>query len=129
MIRKIQLIKQFVNAAIDVSDGLIADLQHILDASQVGARIEADKIPHTRDLDYVDGVGGLEKLFTAGDDYELCLTVAPANVLAFRQVCQENGISIMEIGVIEQQPGLRCMDRQTNMIQFEKNGYEHLRQD
>ena len=63
------------HAAIDVSDGLLADLGHILETSKVGARIETARLPVS---DVAHGLPGwLEAALGGGDDYELLFT-APA---------------------------------------------------
>lgn len=67
------------HAAIDISDGFIADLTHLLQASDVGARINVDAIPQSAAL--IEHVASVERLtfaLTSGDDYELCFT-APAH--------------------------------------------------
>lgn len=64
------------SAAIDISDGLAADLRHILEKSKVGARIYVDKLPLSAALkNSVDVKLAIELALTAGDDYELCFTV------------------------------------------------------
>ena len=67
---QIELGKKIVNYAsscIDVSDGLLSDLNHILVSSKVGATIFLDDIPITSDIDDIN----------AGDDYDLCFTLPP----------------------------------------------------
>ena len=73
--------RDLAHAAIDVSDGLIADLGHVLEASGVGAVINIERVPVSPWLQgFMDGDGdrerGQELALTAGDDYELCFTVA-----------------------------------------------------
>jgi thiamine-monophosphate kinase len=66
------------NAAIDISDGLVADLKHILEKSNVGAQINLDALPVSAELMRVVGREEAEKLaLYSGDDYELCFTVSP----------------------------------------------------
>lgn len=62
---------QCVSSCIDISDGLLGDLSHILQQSQVAARLDLEKIPFD---------GSLSLALNAGEDYELCFTVAPENV-------------------------------------------------
>ena len=67
---QIELGKKIVNYAsscIDISDGLLSDLNHILVSSKVGATIFLDDIPITSDIDDIN----------AGDDYDLCFTLPP----------------------------------------------------
>ena len=67
------LVKFGATAAIDISDGLIADLRHILNASHVGAQLNTSCIPVCQHLyDHYDSSHSLELALTGGDDYELC---------------------------------------------------------
>jgi thiamine-monophosphate kinase len=68
------------HSAIDISDGLVADLNHILEKSNVGAQINLDALPVSAELMRVVGREEAEKLaLYSGDDYELCFTVSPDN--------------------------------------------------
>ncbi len=72
-----QSLRGVANACIDVSDGLLADLGHILTSSQVGAEIELDKLPLSLAMtETLSQQQAYAKALTAGDDYELCFTVA-----------------------------------------------------
>jgi thiamine-monophosphate kinase len=71
------LLREFASTAIDISDGLLADLQHILTASEVGAELHTDKLPISRVLrENLSALEAHKLALTAGDDYELCFTVA-----------------------------------------------------
>lgn len=72
------LIESGVRAAIDISDGLIADLNHICQASHVGARIDAELIPVSPDIKASFGNEALELALSGGEDYELLFTASPA---------------------------------------------------
>ena len=64
--------------SIDLSDGLLADLKHILEASHVGACINWEKIPFSKTVHhYIKTTGDWQMPINAGDDYELCFTVNP----------------------------------------------------
>lgn len=69
-------LRGIANSAIDISDGLIADLGHILEKSTVGAEINVDLIPLSTTLrDHVSQKDALRFALSGGDDYELCFTV------------------------------------------------------
>lgn len=108
------------SAAIDISDGLLADLQHILDASGVGAELEAGKIPLSAALVQLQGERALELAMSAGDDYELCLTIAPEE-LAGLDVQIQSQLTV--IGQIQRQPGLRVTGADSS---YHQQGFDHF---
>ncbi|MES1925684.1 thiamine-phosphate kinase [Salinisphaera sp. T31B1] len=95
-----------VSAAIDISDGLAADLGHVLKASDVGATLDPSRLPTSPALArQVPEAGARHRLQLAGgDDYELCLIIAPRLLAEVRTAldCQ-----LTVIGRIEARPGLR----------------------
>ena len=92
------------SAAIDISDGLLADLQHILQASGVGACLNAGDIPISAALRQLRGEQATELALTAGDDYQLCITISPAQWQQLPGPVQQE---LTVVGHIEAQPGLR----------------------
>lgn len=74
-----QALRGYVSSAIDISDGLFADLQHICTASNVGATIELDKLPLSDEIKSSLGDKAIEVAVNAGDDYELLFTVSETN--------------------------------------------------
>lgn len=96
-------------ACIDVSDGLVADLRHVLEASGVGATLDPARVPRPRGFARACAAAGLspERLVLAGgEDYELCFTVrpgAPGPAALTRRL----GVPVTEIGRIERRRGLR----------------------
>jgi thiamine-monophosphate kinase len=114
-----QALLGIANACIDISDGLVGDLGHILQQSQVGACIEWEDLPlSTEVLTYIEDTGDWAMPLTAGDDYELCFTVSPDKV-------QNLTIPHTKIGVIESLPGLRL--NKLGIIQpLEVKSFEHF---
>lgn len=98
-----QAVRGIASAAVDISDGLLADLGHILQASEVGARIDSARLPLSLPLKRLKGDSAFGLALRAGDDYELCLTV-PAERWA--QIPEEVRKQLSVIGVIEASPGL-----------------------
>jgi len=94
----------YASAAIDVSDGLLADLQHILDASDVGARVQVNKVPMSAALRNLEGDKAVNLALTAGDDYQLCATIAPEQWARLPGSVQAE---LTVIGQVEAAPGLR----------------------
>ncbi len=107
------------NACIDISDGLVGDLGHILQQSQVGACLHWENLPlSTSVLTYIDDTGDWLLPLVAGDDYQLCFTVSPEKAALVPTDCQK-------IGIIEAQHGLRL--NKSGIIQpLEIKGYEHF---
>lgn len=96
------------SAAIDISDGLLADLGHILQASGVGARIEPASLPIMDELVALKGAEATDLALTAGDDYELCVTLAPG---AFQQLLPGVRQQLTVIGLITKEPGIALTGR------------------
>ncbi len=116
-------IARCATAAIDLSDGLIADLSHILDASEVGATIELDQIPLSSAYRKVLNDVGWDYALAHGDDYELCFTShgeLPDDVITNAQV------PLCRIGTIREQKGVDI--RQSNGQSYAPKafGYSHF---
>ncbi len=115
-------------AGIDISDGLAADLAHILKASTVGARVDVDALPASAALhDALPDAAARQRLqLTGGDDYELCLVIDPADVDQARNALD---CALTPIGVIEAEPGLRLVDRlghAVDILQGAPSGWDHF---
>ena len=112
-------IRPLANACIDISDGLAADLGHILNASDVGACIDYERLPVSVAVKvYIQDTDDWQMPLVAGDDYELCFTIAA------EYACQLS-IPCTCIGIIEQKPGLRLV-RNGVSENFNNTGFEHF---
>ncbi|MBF0455626.1 MAG: thiamine-phosphate kinase [Magnetococcales bacterium] len=91
------------HGAIDLSDGLVADLRHLCTASKVGAEVDVEKIPLShaarRQLEAHDG-DLLTQILTGGEDYELLFAVSPGCLGAVANLADQMGLAITEIGVV-----------------------------
>jgi len=94
----------FASAAIDISDGLLADLEHICRCSNVEARIDLGHIPLSEPAKaLVSGAGvDIDELISGGDDYELLFTAPPEMVGEISDLAEEIGLPISRIGVTQQ---------------------------
>jgi len=121
-----QQLRGIAHAAIDVSDGLAADLSHILDASHVGATIQVERLPLSPVLqEYFHMIGGWIVPLASGDDYELCITVPPDKQAALELACAQHACPCTWIGSINARPGLHClMDDGTEI--GAPSGYQHF---
>lgn len=124
-----QALRGIASAAIDVSDGLLADLGHLLEHDQLGARVCVDDVPTSAAFDAVlqqqgDPARLRDLPLAAGDDYELCFTVPETTLAQLERV--QSGFSCTCIGVVEQQPGIRCVAADGSVHVPAAVGYEHF---
>lgn len=121
------VLQQLATAAIDVSDGLAADLSHLLTASKVGATIKTERLPLSKILrTQIKPEEAWQLALTAGDDYELCFTVSPALQNTFEIMFGSFDCGYICIGKIEEQTGLRIIDPQGKTFPIRNLGYEHF---
>lgn len=119
-------LRHYAHSCIDLSDGLLADLGHILDASSVGAEIHLEKLPLSKAYQaLVDREQAWDLALSGGDDYELCFTIAPERLDALVEELAQTQVSISVIGTIVAQPGIKLFERQQPWI-IKKTGYEHF---
>jgi thiamine-monophosphate kinase len=115
------------HAAIDISDGLSADLGHILEASKLGADIALDLLPLSRHLKTsLNPEKAIALALNAGDDYELCFTLPEKNKMAFEKISAALPHPCTYIGKISASPGLRLFDSQGNLYKGPLDGYQHF---
>lgn len=120
-------IRTFASAAIDISDGLLADLGHIAKASQVGALLEVDQLPVSQALQRAVSVEqGRAWALAGGDDYELCFTVPTGGAAHCQRLIDAGLLMATPIGLIEEGSGVRCVDEQGLAVEVECSGYKHF---
>lgn len=114
------------HAALDISDGLVGDIGHILAASGVGATLDIDALPPGPVLALQPRA--LRREFTAagGDDYELCFTAPAAQRDAVMLAAREAGTPVTRVGTIEAQPGLRWVDAHGSPVVMSLAGFDHF---
>jgi len=111
-------------SCIDISDGLSADLNHILLASKVGAVIQHATVPFTQSvLNHVQQIGDAFWPYSTGDDYELCFTVPPD--LDLSAIGMKIPGQITKIGVVEKGSELK-VSQANGELQVLNKGYEHF---
>ncbi|MFQ5712887.1 MAG: thiamine-monophosphate kinase [Candidatus Scalinduaceae bacterium] len=118
-----------INSMIDVSDGLVADLNHLLEESGVGAILYEDKIPISADAKKLARKTGLSALYHAlhdGEDYELLFTLS--NKESERLLTSRSfSIRISKIGHIKKQSGIFMQDSNRNLRKIKPLGYKHFK--
>jgi thiamine-monophosphate kinase len=125
-----QALRGVANAAIDISDGLVGDLGHILQRSKVGAVLTTDwvadsaaissamqTLPLSRRLDYA---------LAGGDDYELLFTAAPDQADAVQEAANDCGVPVTCIGRIMPTPGLQVLDAQGVAMSRRFASFDHF---
>ncbi len=121
-------LRDIASAAVDVSDGLIADIGHICTASGVAARIERDRLPigeaarAVLDLDPT----AVEICLSGGDDYELVFTADPRAADAVAHAAREAGVPVTEIGRIEAGAAVTVVDDAGREVETGAGGYRHF---
>jgi thiamine-monophosphate kinase len=113
------------NAAIDLSDGLVGDLGHILERSGVGARLEMDAIPLMPVLRAYPSLL-FECALAGGDDYELCFTAPTQRRMDVLAVGEAAGVAVTRIGTVEATPGLFLRDGEGRLVAVGARGYDHF---
>jgi thiamine-monophosphate kinase len=127
------------SACIDVSDGLLADLGHVLTASGVGAELDVNAVPVSAALRDVTIIAQLEKVagalqgtlrgarrfaLTAGDDYELCFTAPAHQREQVAALAQQTGTPVTRIGSVSAKPGI--YDLADGGAMLTPAGYSHF---
>jgi thiamine-monophosphate kinase len=121
-------LRNIANSAIDISDGLLADLGHILEASKLAASINFSALPVSPTLrNHLQQALGKQCALSGGDDYELCFTAPVARHADLQHISARLKLPLTCIGKIV--AGLGCLvhDAAGNPIHMESSGYEHFR--
>jgi thiamine-monophosphate kinase len=119
-------IRGIARAAIDVSDGLIGDLQHILKRSGVGAVLNVDALPAGPSL--TKQAQDLRRRFAlaGGDDYELCF-IAPASLRNQVEAAgQKTDTPVTRVGSITAETGMRLVDASGNPLELAVSSFDHF---
>ena len=119
-------LQAYATAAIDISDGLSADLNHICVASRVGACLFEDHVPVHSLVRKYKTTKALDFALSGGDDYELCFTVSSENEMAFLNDLHKAGLRCYLIGEIEALPGMRLKTDRDDIIELNPAGYRHF---
>lgn len=125
-------LRNLASSAIDISDGLLADLAHLLeqpsaqaDNQPLGAELDIDLLPLSSALATqlsIDRVQVMRCALSGGDDYELCFTIPEQNFATAQSLCPD---PLTQIGVITAESGVRVLE-QGKVVQPPANGYQHF---
>jgi thiamine-monophosphate kinase len=120
-------LRGIATSCIDVSDGLAADLGHVLDASGVGARVDVDALPRSVAFRLaVPRAAQRELALAGGDDYELAFSCAADQVERLAAEAAASGTRITRIGTVEAGRGLRLVDGAGAPVALARAGHDHF---
>ena len=119
------LVEQGVKTAIDISDGLISDLTHICKASQVGARIEVNRVPIPPAVKINFGDRATELALSGGEDYELLFT-ASAEVIDKIRTAAACPITVIGEITADKIGKVTLVDSQGTPFSLHQTGWEHF---
>lgn len=123
-----QPLRGLASASLDVSDGLVGDLGHIAEVSDVRIEIDADRVPVSPQLRQLRGNDSeaIARAATAGDDYEIAFTAPPSRCEAIGQVAAKTLTRVSEIGRVVAGEGAVLLDGEGREIPLERKGYTHF---
>ena len=120
-------LRNFAQGAIDVSDGLVADVEKLAQASHVGAVIEADQLPLSpagrKALSSEPDL--LAAMLTAGDDYEVVAAVPETSVKSFESEARNKGVPVTVFGRMEQGGGVKVIGPD-GPLRLDRKGFAHF---
>jgi len=119
-------LRGIAHAAIDISDGLIGDLGHILKRSGVGATLAVDSLPAGAILNQQQQTIRRHFTLAGGDDYELCFTAAASQRDAVLAAAQASATAVTRIGAIDAAPGLRLQDASLAPLNLQLSSFDHF---
>lgn len=122
-----QALRGVATSAIDVSDGLLGDLGHILRRSQLGATLEVDALPRSVVLRTLPISLQREFTLAGGDDYELVFSAAPARAAAVACAANASGVGVTRIGRLHAEPGLRLVDAEGAAVANGFGSFDHFK--
>lgn len=121
-------LREFATAMVDVSDGLIADLGHICEASKIGAEVMVSQVPFSADVARMVAVDSslAERAITGGDDYELLFTARPGDADALMELGASLGLPLTRIGRTSAGSGLVVRSASGEEMSLARAGWQHF---
>ena len=120
-------LRGLASSAIDVSDGLLGDLKHILRRSNVGATLNVDDVPRSQVLRQLPM--GLQREFSlaGGDDYELVFTAAPSRAAQVQAAAKQGGTAVTRIGRTHALTELHLTDAKGGAVEAKFGSFDHFK--
>ena len=119
-------LEDIAHSAIDISDGLLADLGHIVERPTLGANLYWEHVPHVHVSNGID-TSRLQNLCLAGgDDYELCFTAPASQHNAIVAIGKKLNLKLSAIGETTQKTNLNLYDKNHQLVKLKTSGYDHF---
>ena len=118
-------IRELATACIDISDGFIVDLNHLLTASGVGAELTLEGVPLSEALREYAGEKALQYAMYGGDDYELCFSIPEAHCKALTEIAEQTGTQISRVATVVSEAGLWSVNGDERSA-IDIRGYRHF---
>jgi thiamine-monophosphate kinase len=120
-------LRGIAHAAIDISDGLAADLGHICERSKLGADVYVAQVPHSPLLARLtDRAAAQEALLSGGDDYELCFTAPVRRRSRVQALGKRLGLPLTRIGTMRRGRGVRLLRPDGSAVRIGTRGFDHF---
>ena len=119
---------KYANTSIDISDGLIADLEKMINKQNLSYKIDIDKVPISKSLLKLIKIKRLNKsnLISQGDDYQILFTASPDKTRIISRTSKKLGIKIIKIGKITSGNKKSIIfDQKGRQIVIKNKGYTH----
>lgn len=130
----IELLRTYASSAIDISDGFVADLNHICEASKLGACLEMDAIPinpmlsnllkKNQDKNFLKQARSFA--LYGGDDYEICFTIPEKEYSSFLVDAKAAKLTYYKLGTMRKKTGIFLLNENKQYVQLKANGYMHF---
>jgi thiamine-monophosphate kinase len=126
-------LRSIASAAIDLSDGLVGDLGHVLGrsasarAAPLGALIDWPRVPVDTALDHLSDSQRIALALGGGDDYELLFCAPVSARPALAMLSRSLGLTLTRIGTVTGQPGVQLLDAHSDRIDFHAAAFDHFR--
>jgi thiamine-monophosphate kinase len=119
-------LRGLARSAIDISDGLVGDLGHVLTASGVSACLDVDALPRSEVMATLPPALQQQYLLAGGDDYELVFTAPASERAAVLAAGQAAGVAVTRCGTVEIGSGLRVVDGRGQPLEARFGGFDHF---
>jgi len=120
-------LRGIASAVVDISDGLVADLSHLCDASRVGAKIDSDKVPLSDSIRSLveSSQIALSDVLSGGDDYELLFSISSSKINSLEKVLKDGEVKVSHIGSLTKSTDVEFRDG-NDLLDFDRTGYQHF---